>query len=133
MERKVDVNVASGICVIKVTGTHRRPDDSHELLHIAGLIAKEHGCSRFLFDMREADIVAGTMHTYETALEPEKHGFSKLYRIAAVYPEITKDHSFMENVGVNRGAVAFKVFAEIDKAREWIGLDKQTPPTNRMS
>ena len=52
MENKVDINVANCVCVIKVTGIHKRPDDSHELLHMAGSVAKKHGCSRFMFDMR---------------------------------------------------------------------------------
>ena len=121
MEKKVDFDGTSGICVITVTGTHKRSEDSYELLRIAGAAAKEHGCSRFLFDMREANIIASTMSTFDTARDPEKHGFSRLFRIAAVYPDISDDHRFLELVAVNRGAAAFRVFKDIDEAREWLG------------
>jgi hypothetical protein len=120
MEYTVEYDTSSGVCVIRVSGTHKRPEDSYKLLRIAGAYAEEYGCSRFMFDMRGATIIGGTMGAFYTAIEPEKQGFSKLYRIASVYPVITKDHKFMEDVGMNRGAAAFQVFDDIDKAREWL-------------
>jgi hypothetical protein len=120
MEYTVEYDTSSGVCVIRVSGTHKRPEDSHKLLRIASACAKENGCSRFLFDVREATITGGTMGAYNTVVEPEKQGFSKLYRVASVYPAITEDHKFMEDVGANRGAAAFQVFDDIDKAREWL-------------
>jgi hypothetical protein len=113
-------DVSIGVCTIAVTGPHKRPDDSHELLCVAAAAAEEHGCSRFSFDMREAIITGGALETFETANDPEKHGFSRHYRIAAVYPEITGEHYFMGIVGVNRGASAFRVFDDINKAYEWV-------------
>ena len=52
--------------------------------------------------------------------EPEKYGVSRRFRIAVVYSIITKEEQFMENVGFYRGAAAFRVFDNIDAAREWI-------------
>ena len=120
MKYTIEFDVNSGVCMIQVSGIHKRPEDSHELLRIAGAFAAEHSCSRFMFDMRGATIVGDTMGAFETAVEPEKYGFSRLFRIASVYPTITENHKFMENVGVNRGALAFRVFDDIDTAREWI-------------
>jgi hypothetical protein len=120
MEYTVEFDPNTGVYTIVITGPHRRPDDSHELLPVAAAAAEEYGCSRFLFDMREARITGGTIATFDTADEPERHGFNRHYRIAALYQTITKDHRFMEDVGVNRGATAFRVFDDIDKAREWI-------------
>ena len=107
--------------MIKVTGTHRRPQDSHELLRIAGSNAKKHKCSHFLFDMRETTIAGDAIGAYETAINPEKHGFSNSFRIAAVYPAVEENEKLMENVAVNRGATAFQVFDDIVAAREWMG------------
>jgi hypothetical protein len=120
MKYTVEFDISSGVCVIQVSGVHKRPGDSHELLRIAGAVAEEYGCSRFMFDMRGATIVGDTMGAFHTAVDPEKHGFSRLYRIASVYSAITEDHKFMENVGVNRGAKGFRIFDDIDTAREWI-------------
>ena len=120
MEYTVEHDTSSGVCVIHVSGIHKRPEDSHKLLRIASACAEEYGCSRFMFDMREATIKGSTMDAFYTVVEPEKQGFSKLYRIASVYSVITKDHKFMEDVGANRGAAAFQVFDDIDKAREWL-------------
>ena len=63
------------------------------------------------------------MDAYNTALDPEKHGLSRLCRIASVYPEITEDHKLMEDVAANRGAAAFGVFDDIEAAREWIASE----------
>jgi hypothetical protein len=120
MEYKVEYDINSDVCVVQVSGVHKRPQESQELLRIAGTFAAEHGCSRFLFDMREATIVGGTMDAYETVVDHKKYGFSKLFRIAAVYPAITENEKFMENVGVNRGAAAYQVFDDIRAARDWI-------------
>jgi hypothetical protein len=120
MEYKIKYDEKSNVCTIQITGHHRRPHDSKELLRIAGAFAEEHKCSRFVFDMREANIMGGTLGAYEVPIEPEKFGVSKRFRIAAVYQAVTEDDKFMENVGVNRGAVAFRVFDDIDTACKWI-------------
>lgn len=120
MEYKVEHDINSDVYVVRISGIHKRPQDSHKLLRFVGTIAAEHECSKFLFDMREATILGGTIDTYNAVIDHEKYGVSKLFRIAAVYPAITEDNRFMENVGVNRGATAFRVFDDISAVREWI-------------
>ena len=120
MKHSVEIDQSAGVIRVRTLGTIQRPRDSLFLLQIAGEAVKEHGVSRVLFDLRESTIVGTLMGAYQTALNPEEHGVSRRIRIAVVYPVITKDEQFMENVGVNRGSVAFKVFDDIDKAQEWI-------------
>jgi len=123
MEYKVEYDNNSGVCVVQVSGIHKRPQDSQELLRIAGTCAAEHGYSRFLFDMRKATVLGGTMDAYATVVDHEKYGVSKLFRIAAVYPTVTTDEKFMENVGVNRGAASYQVFDNIGAAGDWIAKE----------
>jgi len=122
MKHASEFDKGFGVCVINVSGIHKRPEDSQALLRIAGAFAQAHRCSSFLFDMRETTLQGSILGAFETAVDPEEHGFSRSHRIAAVYPTLTKDHKFMETVGVNRGATAFRVFDDIDHAREWLGM-----------
>ncbi len=120
MEYKVEYDINSGVCVVQVSGVHERPQDTQELFRIAGTVAAEHGCSRFLFDMREATILGDTTAAFKSVIDHEKYGASKLFRVAAVYSEITVNEEFLENVVVNRGARNYKVFDDILTARDWI-------------
>jgi len=120
MEHTVKIDDSSGICVIQASGTLRRPQDSLVLLRAAGTAATGRGIRRILFDLREAEIIGTTMGAYETVVEPEKYGLSRHLRIAVVYSVITEDERFMENLGVNRGANAFRVFDDINAARAWV-------------
>jgi hypothetical protein len=120
MEHSIEIDDGLGICLIRASGTIRRSQDSLILLRAAGDAANEHGVRRILFDLREAQIIGTTLGAYETVVEPEKYGVSRRFRIAVVYSVITEDERFMENVGFNRGAAAFRVFDDIDEAREWV-------------
>jgi hypothetical protein len=120
MEHSIEIDDSSGVCLIRASGTIRRPQDSLILLRTAGEAAKEHAVRRILFDLRESKIIGTTLGAYEAVIDPEKHGLSRHLRIAVVYSVITEDERFMENVGVNRGATAFRVFDDIDAAREWV-------------
>ena len=120
MEYKVEYDINSDACVVQVSGVHERPQDTQELFRIAGTVAAEHGCSRFLFDMREATILGGMLAAYKSVIDHEKYGASKLFRVAAVYSEITVNEEFLENVVVNRGARYYKVFDDILTAWDWI-------------
>lgn len=123
MEHKIDVKLDKGICTIKVSGIHKRPEDSYKLLRIAGQAYKENGCSRFIFDMREAKIISTVMGALETVLNPEQYGVNSHFYIAAIYSKLDKDNLFMESVGTSRGATAFRVFENFDKAHNWINSD----------
>lgn len=120
MKCRMELDKSAGICTVTVTGVHRRPEDSHEVLRRAGELRRRCGCSRFLFDMRRADIQGGTLGAFHTAKDPERQGFSLHNRVAAVYESITEDHRFLEDVAVNRGASAFRVFDDMEKARRWL-------------
>ena len=120
MEHSIEIDDSSGICLIRASGTIRRPQDSFTLMQRAGEAAKEHGTPRILFDLRQAEVIGTALGAYETVVDPEKHGLSRNFRIAVVYSVITEDERFMENVGDNRGAAAFRVFDDIDAARKWI-------------
>ena len=123
METTVDFDADSAVCAIRVSGSHKRPEDSHELLRLAGSLAKEHRCCRFIFDMRGATITGRTIDAYDTVANPEQHGFSRRYRIASVYPKIAENDKFLETVAANRGSTAFRVFDDFDAARRWITSD----------
>jgi len=120
MEHTVQHDVDLDACVVKVSGIHKRPEDSLELLRIAGTYAVEHSCTRFLFDMREASISGGALGAYETPLDPERLGVGRTFRVAAVYATLSEDERLLEDVGVNRGAATFRVFDDIAAAREWL-------------
>jgi hypothetical protein len=120
MEYKIQYDDSLGVCIIEVAGTHQRPQESLELLRIAGAYAAEHHCSRFLFDMRKADIVGNAADAYEIPLDPEKFGVRRTFQVAAVYPTVSPNERLLEDVGVNRGATTFRVFADIGAAREWL-------------
>jgi len=120
MEYKIEHDQKSNVCTLKVTGEHKRPEDSQELFKIAGAFAIEHKCPRFLFDMREATIIGRMYDAFKTVTSAEQFGVSPSFRIASVYPIMTKEHKFMEKVGKNRGAITFRVFDDIDAARQWI-------------
>ncbi len=123
MKYTTEFDEAKGICMIRVTGRNKRPDDSLVLQQFACDFADERGCQRFLFDMTQAEIIGGTMDTFETGTVPvdpdHKHARQK---IALVYSEYTADEGFLEDVAVNRG-FRLRVFDEIDTAVEWLEDD----------
>jgi len=124
MDHSFTMDKESGVCVIRATGTIRRPLDSLTLVRTAGDVARNTGCSCFLFDLRDASIIRNTMGAYETVVAPEKHGLSRTSRVAVVYDALTREEKFMENVGVNRGAYYYRVFDDINSAWEWLGKPK---------
>lgn len=113
-------NEAKGICMVHVTGQHKRPDDSMALQKLARDLGNEHGCQRFLFDMTQADIISSTMGTFTTGTVPVDTDHTQVrQRIALVYSGDLSDPRFMENVAVNRG-YQLRVFDRIDDAMEWL-------------
>ena len=111
---------ALGICAVRVTGRHTRPDDSLILQRFTREFGEERGCRKFLFDMTQATISGGTMGAFQTGtvpLDPDRRQTEQ--RIALVYSGEMADHEFMENVAVNRG-YEVRVFDAIDKAILWL-------------
>lgn len=125
MEYTTEFNDTKEICTVRVTGRHKRPDDSMLLQQLALDIGDEHGCQRFLFDMTQAEIIAGIMETFEVGTVPIDHDQKMLRnRVALVYKGDLSQHKFMETVAFNRG-YRMRVFAEdeMDQALEWLRLN----------
>lgn len=120
MDYTTEFDETREICTVRVTGRHRRPQDSLTLQQVARDFGDELGCSRFLFDMTEAEIIGGTMDTFETGTVPVDHDHKQTrQRIALLYVGDLADHKFMEDVAVNRG-YQLRVFDDRDKAVEWL-------------
>ncbi len=126
MEYTYKFDESTGICMVRVTGRHRRPHDSMVLQKFARDFGSECACQKFLFDMRQADIIGdGTMDIYKTGtvpVDPDRNQINQ--RIALLYKSILNDHKFMEDVAVNRGYQLLRVFGQVNKALEWLGSTK---------
>ena len=86
MKYNLDHNKDMDICIIRVWGAHKRPDDSMELQGVARDYKAENGCSKYLFDMREATIEGDTFSSYEAATGPLAQGMRPYgYHLALVY------------------------------------------------
>jgi len=124
MEYTTEFNETDGICTVRVTGIHKRPDDSVILQQFARDFGDERGCQRFLFDMTQADIVGGTTNTYlvgTVPVDPDRRQTRQ--KISLVYSGSITIHKFMETVAVNRG-YQLRVFDRMDNAVEWLKLKK---------
>jgi hypothetical protein len=120
MKYSLDHNKNMDICIIRVWGAHKRPDDSMELQRVASDFKAENGCSKYLFDMRETMIEGDTFSTYDTATAPLSQGMKPYeYRVALVYTGDLSQHKFMELVAVNRG-YSLKVFDGYERAMSWL-------------
>ena len=120
MEYTPEFDSANSICRVCVGGTIHGSKDADELKQFARDFFTEHGCRHFLFDMKQADIVIGTIEAFYTG-SPQGEMAQSLrpFKVAAVVQEITEDLSFFENVAINRG-FNVHVFDDIDKAIEWL-------------
>jgi hypothetical protein len=114
------VDNATNICTVRIMGQFHRPKDADEMKRFAAKINAQHGCHRFLFDMREAEILGGTADIH-TAASP--HGdlahSVRLFRVAVLVPQINDDELFFETVAVNRG-FQLHVFDDLDKGIHWL-------------
>jgi hypothetical protein len=110
----------NSICRVCVNGIIHGPKDADELKQFARDFFVVHGCRYFLFDMKQTDIVLGTMGAFYTgAPQGEMAESLRPFKVAAVVQEITEDLSLFEDVAVNRG-FNVHVFDDIDKAVEWL-------------
>lgn len=80
---------------------------------------KEHNCNKCIFDHRAANVIAGTLSSYD---RPKVY---KLFRLdhsvhtALVVRELNDDMKFYENVCLNRGWNV-KIFTDYDAAIDWL-------------
>lgn len=65
VEFTTEFDEARDICIVRAMGPHKRPDDSLVLQKFARDIGDKRGCQRFLFDMTQARIIAGTSRSAE--------------------------------------------------------------------
>lgn len=64
MKYTSEIDCATNICTVRITGKYFRPKDSEELKHLAVNTYTEHGCNLFLFDMTQAEIIMGGDNSY---------------------------------------------------------------------
>ena len=113
------------ICIIRVKGKLRRPDDSLTLQKFVFDYHNKKGYSRFLIDMRKVQITGEERDTFSIGSIPfdkDKKMKSIPHKVALVYSSTNVDEIFLENVAVHRG-YNVKVFTKIDKAIEWFKKD----------
>jgi hypothetical protein len=125
MEYTTEFDEVNEICIIRVKGELRRPDDSLTLQKFVFDYHKEKGCSRFLIDMRQAQIIGEKSDTFSIGTIPfdtDKKMKTIPHKVALVYSSTNIDEILLENVAVHRG-YNLKVFTKIDKAIEWFKKD----------
>ena len=120
MECSYDIDKASRVCSVTVTGEYQSPQDGIELQRLSLRIHAEHECRLFLYDMTQARIASGVLQTFDLANpKPElAKGLRKL-RGAVLYSSITERQRFFETVAVNRG-FSIRVFDTRASAIEWL-------------
>lgn len=122
MEYTTDFDEASGICTIRITGQHKRPQDSLTIQKFTRDFSEERNCKMFLIDMTQAEFIGGTMDIFKTGTFPNDQNHRQVtHKYALLYSEILDDHKFLENVSVNRG-YQVRMFDNVDKALEWLKL-----------
>jgi hypothetical protein len=82
--------------------------------------------------MRKAKLKLSTMEIYDLPIYIEEAGLDITCRRAAIVSQDFDDYRFFENVSRNRGhfveifsnSEKFGLFRDIEKAKEWLGIDK---------
>jgi hypothetical protein len=120
MDYSIAYDERADICTVTVTGRIKRPDDSVALQKLAPILRDKHGCSKFVFDMRDARISGSTMAIFEAGRAPADKNMPRDFKIALVYSKVTEDDKFMETVLVNRG-YKLRVFESLERAVDWMG------------
>lgn len=120
MKYTSELDVANSICRVCVSGTTHTLKDGDRLKQFARTFFAEHGCYKFLFDMRQTKIVIGTMAALEAgAPQGEMAKALKPLKVAVVVQKISEDLHFFETVAINRG-FSVQVFDAINKGIEWL-------------
>lgn len=120
MRYTYEIKKDSGICIVRIIDTFKRPEDAWEMQKLAYKLSEDLGCSSFLFDMRDVNIVTSTLLTYDTVvLNAEKLPVLRRVKVAVLYQEVAEDERFFENVAVNRG-FSLRVFDNLDNSLGWL-------------
>jgi hypothetical protein len=121
MEYTTEFDEINKIFIIRVKGKLHRPDDSLAIQKLVRDYHYEKGYSRFLIDMRQAQIIVGTTDTFSIGIIPvdiDKKMKATPHKVALVYSSTNANEIFLENVAVHKG-YNVRVFTKIDKAIEW--------------
>lgn len=120
MNYTYELDKETGICTVHVTGTYRRLEDTLTMQDFVCRLNEETGCTFLLFDMRDAEIASSTTKTYYTVAEQaETHPALRKMKTAVLYPVITDDARFFENVAYNRG-FPLRAFDSYGEAVTWL-------------
>jgi len=125
MEYITEFDEENKVCIIRVKGKLRRPDDSLILQKFVFDYHNEKGYTRFLIDMRQAQIIGEKTDTFSIGTIPfdtDQKMKTIPHKVALVYSSTDVNEIFLENVAVHRG-YTLKVFTKIDKAIEWFKKD----------
>ena len=120
MKYTSELDSSNGICTVNVTGDYHRPMDSDEIKRFAIEFYIDHGCHLFLIDLRQAEVLSGTISSYraaKTRAAVTKH-LRKL-KAAFVRKELTEGDLFYENLSVNRG-FQLRAFDSVGMAEWWL-------------
>jgi hypothetical protein len=120
MEYTTEFNEETGICTVTVKGQVNRPDDSYELQNFSREFDKSNNCKRFLFDMRNADIIGEPGDSVLIGMSPEDNeSLQRHHVVASVYADNKSEHKLIQTVARVRG-YEFRVFTQIDQAYDWL-------------
>ena len=123
MEYTVEFDEDKGICNVTVTGIHQRPQDSIILQKFALRFSFEHNCKKFLFDMRQAEIIGNMKDTYIVSTVPVEHKESlKQAKVAFLYADDLENHKFLEYLAIKSGHNVC-IFNNYDSAINWLMMD----------
>lgn len=124
MEYQVKRGSVKGLCIVEVTGTYKRPEDSFTLQDLAKQINEETGCHLFCFDFTKAEVIGGTMDIYTAGNFEHDTGYLQTdHCFAMVYKSINQDHIFLQTVANNLG-YKLQSFTAIEKALEWLAAQE---------
>jgi hypothetical protein len=120
MKYTSEFDTVNNFCRVCVTGIFHSPEDGTELKQFARNFYAQHGCQHFLFDMTRVGPPPDIMTAFnEGSPQGEMAQSLQPFKVAVLYPAITKVERFFENVAVNRG-FRVNVFDDLNKAIEWV-------------
>jgi len=122
MEYDIEYEPGDDLCLIRVTGQIKRPDDSVKLQALCFEHAAVNECDKYLFDMRDTTMIGSIEGAYTAGVSPSTKGMDPAnIRAALVYPELEPAHRVMQLV-LNENGFNVHVFDDMESARHWLSL-----------
>ena len=118
MDFSIEHDVEHNIVVIRARGPQ---DVTHARAAVAEAmaVARPAYVSRFLFDVRNTEVVDSFMDSFSVMADLASVGFKPTDRIAVLFTIQAKKHEFSETVAVNRGWT-IRYFREEAEALQWL-------------